>query len=77
MHFNTSTETIDFAATLSFNIIKNTKNILNLLQKMTRFKNLNKVHEKDTSCLSLGNGVNEQIIAVIVKVLAFREAVSC
>lgn len=44
---------------------------------MTRFKNLNKVHEKDTSCLSLGNGVNEQIIAVIVKVLAFREAVSC
>ncbi|CTV25294.1 hypothetical protein FJ881_23850 [Escherichia albertii] len=40
-------------------------------------KYLNEVHEKDTSCLSLGNGVNEQIIAVIVKVLAFREAVLC
>ena len=38
---------------------------------------LNKTHEKDISCLSMGNEVNEKIIAVIVKTLAYRESMLC
>lgn len=38
---------------------------------------LNKTHEKDVSCLSMGNEVNEKIIAVIVKILAYRESMLC
>lgn len=36
---------------------------------------LNKLHSNDVSCMSLGNEVNEKIIAVIIKTLAFRETV--
>ena len=38
---------------------------------------LNKTHEKDISRLSMGNEVNEKIIAVIVKTLAYRESMLC
>lgn len=38
---------------------------------------LNKTHENDISCLSMGNEVNEKIIAVIVKTLAYRESMLC
>ncbi|HAH3016357.1 TPA: hypothetical protein GF206_24325 [Escherichia coli] len=38
---------------------------------------LNKTHEKDISRLSIGNEVNEKIIAVIVKTLAYRESMLC
>ncbi len=38
---------------------------------------LNETHKKDISCLSMGNEVNEKIIAVIVKTLAYRESMLC
>ncbi|HEB1802804.1 hypothetical protein JRC42_14265 [Escherichia albertii] len=40
-------------------------------------KFLNETHKKDISCLSMGNEVNEKIIAVIVKTLAYRESMLC
>ncbi|ECG8590695.1 hypothetical protein FNI11_13275 [Salmonella enterica subsp. salamae] len=36
---------------------------------------LNRLRHKDASCLSLGNEVNEKIIAILIKVLSFRETV--
>lgn len=38
---------------------------------------LNKTHEKDKYQLSMGNKVNEEIIAVIIKTLAYRESMLC
>ncbi|TKW95125.1 hypothetical protein FD858_24355, partial [Salmonella enterica subsp. enterica serovar Dublin] len=36
---------------------------------------LNTLRKRDASCLSLGNEVNEKIIATLIKVLSFRETV--
>ncbi|EPT5087285.1 hypothetical protein ACVUCS_002493 [Salmonella enterica subsp. enterica] len=36
---------------------------------------LNTLRKRDASCLSLGNEVNEKIIAALIKVLSFRETV--
>lgn len=36
---------------------------------------LNTLRKRDVSCLSLGNEVNEKIIAALIKVLSFRETV--